>query len=186
MTSASVVLPASPPAISQPSSLDVCQAPWTGSLTVQAPLSSEEQCVVPHRYHQSLTLTSTILRRFRIMLAARDIMIDSVLLDRFLDEEEPIDFSRNASVVFARLPSGYCEHSRNTRIIDGSLQHCSCALSAVYSPRASCRDRVHQRHLYFGRVVFMEGGESLLTHLPRGPMLIGPSIETPDSVMGER
>ncbi|EPS94019.1 hypothetical protein FOMPIDRAFT_1055448 [Fomitopsis schrenkii] len=88
MTSASVVLPASPPAISQPSSLDVCQAPWTGSLTVQAPLSSEEQ-------------------RFRIMLAARDIMIDSVLLDRFLDEEEPIDFSRNASVVFARLPSGY-------------------------------------------------------------------------------
>lgn len=43
------------------------------------------------------------------MLAVEGRTLDSYLLGRQTDYDEPIDFARDASVVFARLPSGYCK-----------------------------------------------------------------------------
>ena len=48
------------------------------------------------------------------MLAAKNLTIGSTLIEGWSEEEELIDSPRNASIVFARLPSGYCEHSWHT------------------------------------------------------------------------
>ena len=61
---------------------------------------------------QHLMPIVSIYRHYRIMLAARRLTVDTALLGRTSEDEEPFDFARNASIVFARLPSGYCESSR--------------------------------------------------------------------------
>ncbi|KAH9924814.1 uncharacterized protein B0H18DRAFT_1119825 [Fomitopsis serialis] len=67
----------------------VSQAPWTRWLVVEPSDLSPER------------------RRFLIMLYIHRTTVGTVLKTRVRVDDEPLDFARNAAVVFARLPSGY-------------------------------------------------------------------------------